>query len=440
MTALAADEYLTFAEQLQRTGFVTDPWFDGRPRFDPKPFWLTAAEARAMAAAAARVAAATDEAVRLAAREPACLDEFFALTPSQKLMFAVAAPLWHAVARADVFRCADGRLQICELNCDTPSGFGETAALTATLRPADRRRGRDPSSALGPAFVQLVGRAADELGVRGRAPRIGVVYPTELTEDFGQIAAWRRLFAAQGWEVTLGSPFNLEWTAGGRLTLLGEPCDVVVRHYKTDWWGERRPVWRDGFDFVDAEPLGRPLAALLAAEECGRCAVLNPFGAVLPQNKRTMAFLWERLPRFTAATQATVRALIPFTLRLEVADPARLRAERGDWVLKSDYGCEGDEVILGADVSDVAWDDALRAAAPGRWIVQRRFTPERDAKGRAANHGVFVVAGEPVGIYTRLSRGPTDAGAVSVPTLVKDEDEDEDEDEDGRGAERGARA
>ena len=429
MTA-TADEYLTFADRLQRTGFVTDPWFDGHPRFDPGPFWLTAPEARAMAAAAARVAAAIDEAVRLAADEPACLDEFFALTPSQKLMFAVAAPLWHGVARADVFRCQDGGLQICELNCDTPSGFGETAALGATLGPADRRRGHDPSFALGPAFVRLVARAAREIGVRGRAPRIGVVYPTELTEDFGQIAAWRHLFASEGWEVALGSPFNVEWVAGaggGRLTVLGEPCDVVIRHYKTDWWGERRPVWRDGFDFVDAEPLARPLAALLAAEERGRCAVLNPFGAVLAQNKRTLAFLWERLPRFTASTQATVRELIPFTQRLEVADPARLRAERGDWVLKSDYGCEGDEVILGADVPDAAWDDALRAALPGRWIVQRRFTPARDAEGREANHGVFVVAGEPVGIYTRLSRGATDARAVSVPTLVRgDEDEDED--------------
>jgi hypothetical protein len=423
MTA-TADAYLTFADRLQRTGFVTDPWFDGRPRFDPEPFWLTAPEARSMAAAAARVAAAIDEAVRLAAREPASLDEFFALTPSQKLMFAVAAPLWHGVARADVFRCEGGRLQVCELNCDTPSGFGETAALGATLGPADRRRGRDPSSALGSAFVRLVARAADEIGVRGRAPHIGIVYPTELTEDFGQIAAWQRLFASEGWHVTLGSPFNLDWTGGGRLTLLGEPCDVVIRHYKTDWWGERRPVWRDGFDFVDAEPLARPLAALLAADECGRCAVLNPFGSVLAQNKRTLAFLWERLPRFTAATQATVRALIPFTQRLEIADGARLRAERGDWVLKSDYGCEGDEVILGADVSDSAWDDALRAALPGRWIVQRRFTPERDADGRAANHGVFVVAGEPVGIYTRLSRDATDARAVSVPTLVRDEDED----------------
>jgi len=421
-TALDSAGYLAFADRLVRTGLISDPWVDGRPRFEPGPCWLTPREARALASAAARVSAAIDEAVRSAAQDRACLDDFFGLTQAQKLMFAVAAPRWHGFARADVFRCeGDGPLQICELNCDTPSGFGETAALAATLDTDARRRGRDPSSALEPAFVQLVADAAARVGVRRRAPRIGIVYPTELTEDLGQIESWRRLCVHAGWPVALGSPFNLQWHDDGRPRLLGEPCDVVLRHYKTDWWGERRPVWRDGFDFVDAEPLDGPLAALLAAEACGRCAVLNPFGAVLAQNKRIMAFLWERLALFSPTTQATVRALIPFTQRLEVADPARLRGERGDWVLKSDYGCEGDEVVLGAGVSDAVWDHALRAAAPGRWIVQRRFTPRRDDQGRLANHGVFVVAGQPVGIYTRLSPAATDAAALSVPTLVLDQ-------------------
>jgi hypothetical protein len=43
----------------------------------------------------------------------------------------------------------------------------------------------------------------------------------------------------------------------------------------------------------------------------------------------------------------------------------------------------------------------------------------RDELGRAANHGVFLVAGKAAGTYTRLSVGPTDATALSVPTLVK---------------------
>jgi len=148
-TALDSTGYLAFADRLVRTGLISDPWVDGRPRFEPGPCWLTPREARALASAAARVSAAIDEAVRSAAQDRACLDDFFGLTQAQKLMFAVAAPRWHGFARADVFRCEGaGPLQICELNCDTPSGFGETAALAATLDTDARRRGRDPSSAL----------------------------------------------------------------------------------------------------------------------------------------------------------------------------------------------------------------------------------------------------------------------------------------------------
>lgn len=56
--AASGDDYLAFADALVHTGLVSDPWIDGRPRFDPRPCWLAPGEARAMASAAARVAAA----------------------------------------------------------------------------------------------------------------------------------------------------------------------------------------------------------------------------------------------------------------------------------------------------------------------------------------------------------------------------------------------
>jgi len=422
MTAVAATAatttaaYPSFAERLLETGLISDPWIDGQPRFDEAPCIVTPSQAQALGAAAGRVTMAFDELVRVVAANPDVLDDFFGLTDVQKLMFAVSAPLWHAYARADVFRCADDRLQICELNCDTPSGFAETIALART---ADGARGRDPSAALASSWLELVRRAHAALpSAREGVPRVGIIYPTELTEDLGQIAWWRDLFQSAGWPVTLGAPFNLDLTPGGHVTLMGRPCDVIVRHYKTDWWGERRPVWTDEAEYPDPDALVRPLAMLLAAQENGRCAVLNPFGAVVPQNKRAMAFLWERLSTFSAKTQSTVRAYIPFSQRLETMDAQRLRRERGDWVLKSDYGCEGDEVLVGAETTAALWEESLRMAVPGRWIAQRRFAPLTDAQGRLANHGVYIIAGQPAGIYTRLSAGATDPGALSVPTLV----------------------
>src|SRR5205085_9128522 len=122
------------------------------------------------------------------------------------------------------------------------------------------------------------------------------------------------------------SPYNLRPHGARGVALLGTPCDVILRHYKTDWWGERLPVWQSETGFADAEPLAEPLAVLLCATLRGGCAVLNPFGALIPQNKRAMAFFWEEIDRFPAWAQASIRRLIPFTARLELVDLGELRA------------------------------------------------------------------------------------------------------------------
>jgi hypothetical protein len=110
---------------------------------------------------------------------------------------------------------------------------------------------------------------------------------------------------------------------------------------------------------------------------------------------------------------------MPFSLRLEAADRDVLLREREDWVLKTDYGCEGEEVTIGREVPQELWADLLAHAIPRRWIAQRRFDSRRDAAGRIANHGVFIAAGCAAGLYTRLSQGPTDASAISVATVVE---------------------
>jgi hypothetical protein len=98
----------------------------------------------------------------------------------------------------------------------------------------------------------------------------------------------------------------------------------------------------------------------------------------------------------------------------------QLRVQRADWVLKSDYGAEGDEVIVGRHVTEDEWQASLSHARPGRWIAQRFFDAESvgDA-GEIVNHGVFLVAGEACGLYARVQVGPTDDRALSAPVLVE---------------------
>jgi glutathionylspermidine synthase len=410
--------YEALAEHLLRTGLVTDPWLEGVPRFRAEPLLMARERQAALYQAAEDVAAAYHELVLACAATPEVLDDFFCLTPCQKLMWQTSQPLWHGLARADVFITREGQLAVCELNSDTPTGEVEAVLLNPLVHPAWPDT-VDPNTRLGERLCDMVESLAGRLLVP--APEqlsVGLLYPTEMPEDLGLVRLYRQWFEARGWKVHLGSPFNLTAGPDGRVCLFGEPCDVLLRHYKTDWWGERLPVWDDEEPFEDTVPLAGPLSVVLQASLEGRCVVVNPFGAVLTQNKRAMAFMWEQHERFSPRARATIRAHIPYTVRLETLPIEELARDKAAWVLKSDYGAEGDEVLVGRHTPPQEWNAALVHAVPGRWVAQRYFTAEETAGGETVNHGVYVIAGEAAGLYTRVQRGATDTRALSVPVLV----------------------
>ena len=405
--------YHDFAADLVAEGILSDPWIDGMPRFRMTPVMLDRATQRALYAAAEGVAAVHAEAALLCARDPELVARFFDWPPSYELMWRMSAPNWHGIARADVFLTAAGP-QVCELNSDTPSGEPEAVALNRIVDGAGAAAFEDPNCRLGDRVFEMV-RA---LVPAGRPMTIGIVYPTELSDDLSVIELYARWFEARGARVVLGSPFNLRPDGRGGVALFGVSCSVVWRHYKTDWWGERRTIWRSELPYTDAEPLAGPLELLAGAIARGRCLVMNPFGAVLTQNKRTMALLWEEIERFPGWARETIRRYIPRTARLETLPLRQLRDEQALWVLKSDYGCEGEEVVIGAQTTPAAWADALEDALPTHWIAQRRFCPLSDGTGQVANYGVYLVGGRGAGLFTRLQAGGTDRSAICAPTIV----------------------
>jgi glutathionylspermidine synthase len=410
-----SEGYDDFAERLVAGGVITDPWYDGAPRFRPEPMVVPPARWRALAAAAEGVAAVYDELCGLVGDEPSLLEEFFGMSPAQRAMFLASRPLWHGVARADVFATADG-MCVAEINSDTPTGSPEATELARLVAP-ERGDRSDPNDRLRARFVAMAESLA-RATVEGAFPRrVGIVYPTEIPEDLSLVRLYRKWFREAGWEVVLGSPFNLDRDADGRATLFAQPLGMLVRHYKTDWWGERASAWRDE-SIPDEAALVEPLQHALGAFVEGRTAVLNPFGAVLTQNKRAMAFMWEHVHRFSPGAQAAIERWVPYTARVEALHPEQLRAQRAQWVLKSDYGAEGDEVVLGPLTTQDEWEKCLALARPGRWVAQRWFEVERSPAGEAVNYGVFLVAGEASGLYLRASAGATDASALSVPALV----------------------
>jgi hypothetical protein len=406
--------YHDFAADLVAEGILSDPWVDGAPRFCMTPITLDRATQAALYVAAEGVAAVHEEAARLCVREPALRKRFFDLPPSYELMWQSSAPAWHGIARADVFLTADGP-RVCELNSDTPSGEPEAIALNRIIDGAGAVSLDDPNCHLGDRVFEMVGALAGT----GAPSTIGIVYPTELTDDLSVVELYARWFEARGARVVLGSPYNLHPDGRGGVAMFGVSCPVIWRHYKTDWWGERRTVWRSEEDYPDPAPLSGPLDLLAGAAARGLCTVVNPFGAVITQNKRTMALLWEEGDRLSAWARETIRRYIPYTARLETLSADRLRAERALWVLKSDYGCEGEEVVIGADTTPADWASVLVDAIPSRWVAQRRFHALADRDGQVINYGVYVVGGRSAGLFTRLQSGCTDRGAVSAPTMVR---------------------
>jgi len=408
--------YDDFADRVIASDIVTDPWIHGQPRLDHRPLFVTSAERDELYRAAERVATAYNDVCQLCVDEPQLLDDFFGLSPYQKAMWTSTQPFWHGIARADVFRTTEG-LAFTEINSDTPTGEAEAVVLNEIVHPLYPDT-VDPNAQMAERFCSMVEGLAQQMVVPD-APRVaGIVYPTEFTEDLALVRLYKKWFEARGWDVVLGSPYNLSLDSNGFAQLFDVPFSVMLRHYKTDWWGERASVWDDE-GIPDEKPLAQPLGTTIAAMLQERLCVVNPFAAVVPQNKRAMALMWEHIHRFPEETQDTIRRFIPPTFRLEVMHEEQLFTEQAEWVLKSDYGAEGDEVIIGRLATDKVWRESIAHARPGRWVVQRYFETLVDDAGKSVNWGVFLVAGEGVGLYARMEKGPTTDAALSVPVFVR---------------------
>ena len=407
-------DYAVFAARLTGSGLISDPWFEGQPRFRESAVVVPEAEKAMLYRAAEDMAAVWNELCLLCEADASLVSGFLGLTPFQQALWCASSPHWHGIARADVFLTDSGPM-VCELNCDTPTGEAEAVLLNDAL--AGTHPGlSDPNRSLGERLCAMVAAIAGT----ARQLSIGLVYPTEIPEDLSMVLLYRRWFEARGWRVTLGSPFNLRRLAGGRVGLFDTPCDVFIRHYKTDWWTERIPAWTDEPPIPDPEPLTDQLAIILGAAIAGTCAVINPFGAIVAQNKRAMALMWEKIGLFSEPSRKAIRRHLPETVRLETLSQSRLIAEQQEWVIKSDYGCEGDEVVIGAEVPADVWNESLAMAVPGRWVAQRRFRPRRLEDGISSiNHGVFLVGGHAAGLYARLAPNGTGRTALSAPVFIR---------------------
>lgn len=443
--------YDEIAQKLLRTSWVTDPWIDGVPRFSEGAYKISPSTYTALMTAAQELCAVYEELASLIWDDPSHLDSFFNLTPWQKTMWFASGGLWHVFARLDLFICSDGSIKAAEINADTPSGQSDAAAIENTLCALSFSKVDHLPAQIDVVYQDRLRQAWQiyHAAIAVNAPplttgaRVGILYPTEMPEDLGLIRLYESWLRRWGWKPILGSPYNLKRRADGSLTLLGEPIQSVLRHYKTDWWGERETTWLDDEEIPDADPLSEQMSYLLDAQRRGKISVINPWGSVVTQNKLSMAFFWENLHLFSENGQKIIQRYIPPTYRLTTMlthDPrnmrdvhetdgadegdatsktsARLQREQPQWVLKSDYGCEGSEVVIGAFVDAETWRDALTAAKTTHFVVQRFFDVMPTTQGQLPNFGVYIVAGIPSGLLLRLTPQHTGTDVHAVVAAV----------------------
>ncbi len=411
----AEQEYLAHASRLKATGIIFDPWIDGAPRFRCEPLILSASRWQALRRAAESVTLACDAVAREVMREPALLD-ILGLSPHQRLMWASSPSKWHGIARADA--CfTDNGIVICGIDSDTPKGEPEAVASSA-LAWREHFDLEDPNERMGERFGAMVSAMHAALSARPTLRSAALVCPTVLSNDLGFVTLIHRWLLDSGWTVTLGSPFDLQQGGPSGVLMRDKPCDLIVRHHRIDWWGDRAAIWKDEPESQNKDPLDGPLQLVLRAQGDGRVAVVNPFGAVVTHNKRAMALMWELIERLPEAARDAVRRHVPHTVRMETIDAEALLRDRAQWVLESDYGCEGGQAIVGSACDDEEWQAQVRNAVPEHWIARRHVDALADDRGWEASLGVYVIGGEACGILCREHAGATAPRTTVVPVLI----------------------
>jgi hypothetical protein len=399
-----------------------------RPRFmSSAQYRLLQRRAAALLGAFGRThaAAIADRAVRAQFRLASWEEEFVLDDPG----FPWPSP----VSRLDAFFAGDDGLRFTEYNAETPAGPSFNDVLTEmfyalpAMREFVRRWDVRPLPARHNVLHALLSAYEAWSGTRA-SPRIAVLdwldVPTRREFTLFQEYAER-----QGMRCLVADPRQAE-LRGGTLLLDGAPVDLI---YKRVLISEL--VERCGVDH----------AVVRAVRERAVCMV-NPFACKILHKKASLAVLTDErnAALFTSQERDAIAAHVPWTRVVEERRTTHdgssidlvpfIVEHKNQLVLKpnDEYGGKG--IVLGWEVDDTTWAEALRTALREPYIVQERVALPSEpypsfvdgrlvVADRMLDTAPYVVYGQYVdGCLTRLSTAAllnvTAGGGSSVPTLL----------------------
>lgn len=189
-------------------------------------------------------------------------------------------------------------------------------------------------------------------------------------------------------------------------------------------------------DLEDPESLALAEPILDAAAR-GEVKIFTPLDSEMFASKSALAMLSDEANRkhFDAETLASLDRILPWTRmvrseQVTLEDGSRVDlidyvlSHQDDLVLKPTQLHGGDGVLLGwrAETSAEEWEERVRAAVGGSWIVQRRIRPvveyfpmpEGDPVPWLVNWGVFTVVNGFGGVFARAATVESDLEVIRL--------------------------
>jgi hypothetical protein len=389
---LAAESQWRLDEQLRQRGL----FFGDRALCTVlRPRFLSAAQYRFLQRRAAVVLDAFATAYRAALESAQVLDQFRLADWECTLVrhdpgFRDPSP----VSRLDAFFVGEsGGLRFTEYNAETPAGGAYNDVLTEAfyglpvvreflkhwdLQPLPARH--NVLHALLDAYQQWSGRR--------ELPRIAIADWREVPTR-NEFVLFQDYFARQGIDCVIVDPRDMQYT-GGRLLAEGDAVDLVYKRVLIT-----ELVQREGLDH-----------ALVRAVRDGAVCMVNPFRCKILHKKASLAVLSDERNAhlFTGDQREAIDAHIPWTRVVEertTSTPGSpdssvdllpyVAAHRDQLVLKpnDEYGGKG--IVLGWEVDQHGWEDAIRAALEEPYIVQQRVALPSEPYPSFADGQVHVV-------------------------------------------------
>ncbi|MFI6674412.1 hypothetical protein [Kribbella sp. NPDC050470] len=207
------------------------------------------------------------------------------------------------------------------------------------------------------------------------------------------------------------------------------------------WLGERKVdiiqrlfMLEDLLEYPDAPALMDPI---LDAAARGEVKIFTPLDSEMFASKGALAVLSDEANReyFDQQTLASLDRILPWT-RMVRSGPVTMEdgsqvelidyvlSHQDDLVLKPTSRHSGEGVLLGwrADTGAELWEERVREALDGPWVVQRRIRPvpelfpmpDGDPAPWIVNWGVFTVVNGFGGVYARAATVESDLEVVRL--------------------------